>query len=72
MERAIVGQMGKIMDKLKHNYNAFPELRTKFFTNNESFGHFHQVSKNFITVSTFSKLQVQLTMRKKLQVVSPT
>ena len=23
--------MAKIMGKLKHNYNAFPELRTKFF-----------------------------------------
>ena len=23
--------MGKIMAKLKHNYNAFPELQTKFF-----------------------------------------
>ena len=23
--------MGKIMGKMKHNYNAFPELRTKFF-----------------------------------------
>ena len=23
--------MGKIMCKLKHNYNAFPELQTKFF-----------------------------------------
>ena len=22
---------GQIMDKLKHNYNAFPELQTKFF-----------------------------------------
>ena len=23
--------MGKVMGKLKHNYNAFPELQTKFF-----------------------------------------
>ena len=23
--------MGKIMGKLKHNYNAFPELQSKFF-----------------------------------------
>ena len=23
--------MGKIMGKLKHDYNAFPELQTKFF-----------------------------------------
>ena len=46
--------MDKIMGKLKHNYNSFPELQT-FFINNASFSHFHQVSKNFITVSTFSK-----------------
>ena len=59
--------MGKIMDKLKHNYNAFPELQTKFFhKQNESLGHFHQVSKSFITVSTFSTFQVQLTMREKV------
>ena len=25
------GQMGKIMVKLKHNYNALKELRTKIF-----------------------------------------
>ena len=25
------GQMGKIMGKLKHNYNALKELGTKFF-----------------------------------------
>ena len=32
IERGIKGdQMGKIMDKLNHNYNAFPELQTKFF-----------------------------------------
>ena len=24
--------MGKIMGKLKHHYNAFPELQTKFFS----------------------------------------
>ena len=29
--RAIGRKMGKIMAKLKHNYNAFPELRIKFF-----------------------------------------
>ena len=62
--------MRKIMGKLKHNYNAFPELQTKFFSNNVSFGHFRQVSENFIPVSTFSKFQVQLPMRKKE--VSPT
>ena len=25
------GQIAEIMDKVKHTYNAFPELRTKFF-----------------------------------------
>ena len=51
--------MGKIMGKLKHNYNAFPELQTKFFsTKNASFGNFHQISMNFITISAFSKFQV--------------
>ena len=30
-----------------------------FFTNNASFGHFHQVSMNSITNWTFSKFKVQ-------------
>ena len=25
------GQMGKIITKMKHTYNAFPDLQTKFF-----------------------------------------
>ena len=40
--------MGKIMGKLKDNYNAFPELQTKFFQKQwhrlsfpESFNEFH-------------------------------
>ena len=45
--------MGKIMGKEKHNYNVLKELRTKFFTNNVSFGHFHQVSMKSITNCTF-------------------
>ena len=31
IERAIGSQRGKIVGKLKHNYNAFKELRTKIF-----------------------------------------
>ena len=30
-ERAIGKKLGKIMTKLKDNYNSFPELQTKFF-----------------------------------------
>ena len=30
-ERALRGELGKIIAQLKHNYNAFPELRTRFF-----------------------------------------
>ena len=40
------------MGELKHNFNAFKELGTKFFTNNVSFGHFHQVSMNSVTNCT--------------------
>ena len=66
-KETLAGQMGKIMGKLKHDYNPFPKLQTMFFHNNNApFGHFHQVSMNFITISTFSKFQVQLTMRKKV------
>ena len=46
--------MGKIMGKLKHNYNAFPELRTKFFHKQcviwacpPSFNEFHHNSYIF-------------------------
>ena len=42
------GEMGKIMGKLKHNYNALKELRTKLFHKQcviwsfpESFDEFH-------------------------------
>ena len=59
--------MGKIMGKLKHNYSAFPQLRTTFFIKNVSFGHFHQVSMNFITISRFLKFQVNnMTSFKKI------
>ena len=66
--------MGKIMGKLKHNYNAFPELQTiSFFHKKCVIGDFHQVSMNFITISAFLKMQVQLPTRKKVTTrVSPT
>ena len=44
----------------------FDNSKLSFLKNNASFGHFYQVSNNFITVSTFSKFQVQLTMSKKV------
>ena len=59
--------MGKFMDKMKNNYNALPQVQTKSFINNASFGHFRQVLENFITISTFSKFQVQVTMRRKVE-----
>ena len=37
----------------------FQNSKLSFFTNNASFGHFHQVSMNSITNCTFSKFQVQ-------------
>ena len=67
--------MGKIMGKLKHNDSImhFQNFKLCFFTNNASFGHFHQVSMSLIAISTFSKFQVKLAIREKLQQgVSPT
>ena len=69
--------MGKIMGKLKHNYNAFPELQTKFFHKqciiwsfSPSFNEFHHKLHIFKISGTILE---QLTMRKKLQQeVSPT
>ena len=58
--------MGKIMGKLKHHYNAFPELQTKFFSKTCVIWSFPQSLKNFITYSIFSKFQVQVNIRKKL------
>ena len=50
--------MGKIMGKLKHTFNAIPDLKLSFFTNNASFGHFYKVSMISITICTFYKFQV--------------
>ena len=65
------------MGKLKHNYNAFKELRTRFFHKQcviwsfpPSFNEFHQYLHVFQISGTILKI---LTMRKKLQQeVSPT
>ena len=69
--------MGKIMSKLKHNYNAFPQLRTKFFhkqcviwTFPPSFNEFYH-KLHILKIS--GTIMQQLTMRKKVtQGVSPT
>ena len=55
-------EMGKIMAKLKHNYNSFPELQTKFFHKQcviwsflPSFNEFHHklyILKNFRYICT--------------------
>ena len=62
--------MGKIMGKLKHNYNAFPELQTKFFQKQfviwsfpPSFNEFHH---NFHIFKILGTIVEQLTMRKKV------
>ena len=56
--------MSKIMAKVKNNYNSFPELQIKFF--HKQCGHFHRLSKNFMTVSKFLKFQLQVILRKKV------
>ena len=63
--------MGKIMGKLKHNYNAFQELQTKFFhkqciiwTIPPSFNKFRHILHIFKISGTIMQ---QLTMKKKLQ-----
>ena len=62
--------MGKIMGKLKHNYNAFPELQTKFFHKqciiwsfSPSFNEFHH---NFDILKIPGRILEQLTMRKSV------
>ena len=62
------GQMGKIICKLKHNYNKFQELRTKFFHKQwviwsflPSFNEFHHKLHIFKTSGTILD---QLTMKK--------
>ena len=66
--------MGKIMSKLKHNYNAFHELQTKFFHKQcvissfpPSLNEFH---RNFHILKISGIILVQLTMRKNLQKVA--
>ena len=54
--------MGKIMGKLKHNYNAFPELETVIWSFPPSFNEFHH---NFHILK--GTILEQLTMRKKSQ-----
>ena len=62
--------MGKIMGKLKNNYNAFPQLKTKFFNKPcviwsfpISFNEFHH---NLHIFKISGKILEQLTMRKKV------
>ena len=62
--------MGKIMGKLKHNYNAFPKLQTKFVHKQciiwsfpPSFNEFHH---NFHILKISDTILEQLTMRKKV------
>ena len=46
--------MGKIMGKLKHTFNAIPDLQTKFF--HQTMRHlviFYKVSMISITICTF-------------------
>ena len=63
--------MGKIMGKLKHNYNAFSELRTTFFHKQRviwsfppSFNEFPHNLHIFKISDTILEI---LTIRKKLQ-----
>ena len=69
--------MGKIMGNLKHTYNAFPELQTKFFHTQcviwsypKSFTELHH---DFHIFQTSGTILEKLTMVKKLQPeASPT
>ena len=66
------------MGKLKHTFNAFPDLQTKFFS--QTMRHlviFYKVSMISITICTFYKFQVDSAIinneQKKLQQeVTPT
>ena len=69
-ERAIGKKLGKIMTKLKDNYNSFQELQTKFFHTQcviwsflPSLNEFHQ--KLYILKISGTIVQ-QLAMRKKV------
>ena len=65
-------QMAKVMGQLKHNYNAFPELRTKFFHKqcaiwsfSPSFNEFHHKLHTF---EISGRILEKLTMR--IQVIT--
>ena len=62
--------MGKIMGKLKHNNNDFPELQTKFFHKQcviSSFPpSFNEFSHKLNILKISGTIQEQLTMRKKV------
>ena len=62
--------MGKIMGKLKHNFNVFLNLQTKFFQNqcvHWSFPpSFNESPHNFLIFKISGIILVQLTMRKKV------
>ena len=62
--------MSEIIAKLKHNYDAFPELQTKFFHRQcviwsfpPSFNEFHH---NFHIFKILGTNVGQLTMKKKV------
>ena len=69
--------MAKIMGNLKHTYNLFPELQTKFFhtqcviwSSQPSFTEFHH---DFHIFQISGTILEKLTMMKKLQPeASPT
>ena len=62
--------MGKIMGKLKHTYNAFPDLQTKFSHKQcviWSFPpSFNEFDRNFHVLQISGTILEILTMRKKL------
>ena len=62
--------MGKIVANMKHNYNAFPALRTKFFHKQcviwsfpQSFNKFHH-KLHILQIS--NTIMEKVTMRKKV------
>ena len=82
IEEAIGGQMGTIIGSPKHNYNAFPQLRTKFFHKQciiwsfpPSFNEFHR-NLNILKISVqfwnnyqwAKKLQQELSPTKLFQI----
>ena len=55
----LAGQIGKIMGKLKHIHNAFPELQIRFFHKRSVIWSFPLSFNEFHHNSTLSKFQVQ-------------